>query len=875
MALPDSGMSIVMAVSSNIFKRRTEEAIKNSQDFACIYKEMDDGTRIRVPVVIALDTFEPVRFKLVDSEPCLQLNIYLKQIGFEDASGKLGEVLIGIVPTLSTDGRSVSLVLSYKTVIVRDLPLIFLDELDTYLREELPAILDNINQPISLDGVLPSGTENTEQSRFVEPALIKMIPEFGIIGSTLLIGLECTMDTGVNRKQFTDNFNTDLLAETALDWTLQIDKGLFTAKASEIVMEIDISEQDSNWDKTTGVNVFWSEDDLDIIKTHGTQQKIEDLYLVHPLWFVIEGCYDLGYGFPVPSHIVGFVDFKVEPGSNQLVVYPTIIKAGSGVLPFPNPEMDPLPIETDISKGLFVDNTDFDSQRFVILGGDDHPGLMGIPTLWYHSSLRLDYIPAEDRGLCLFSLPTGRLNKEGKVIKKSTFRNEGDAPLWICNITIAGGATTFEVKTETETPLEYPIMIPAGQEYRFAVLMQADHGVEQQGSMQIHSNDYDNPIVNITLAGLNQGPAEMIVFGEYGELLCIRKPDLIPPQDWFDIFADFVPDIGKYTQSTPAEGHFAEITILSEKDSTFAAIDHGELITYSMQINDCCHLTLPAENNRSMTLQPNEAASRSMNEFQIHISQSEVLGHYKSDNKPLDVVSDSQFAYVLHNEGVDVLRMEETETKQKSINQLEVVSKIEHNNISKIDLSNNTLFLSVKGAIKLYDINNPFDPVESARLNNPGDGQYAIHEDKLFVVINKSIHAYRIKNQQSPQWLTEIRLASNVTQIGGYGKVMAFSNDLGAYLVNTNNLNTKTKAKFTTKEDLGDKYLLVKKWDQKKSSRINEIPLPIEPYFVKSDNKLGLIFYKRTKSNIKFDQKAVRKYFSGRLQKTDKKVQPV
>lgn len=800
MALPESGMSMVLAVHANIFFRRAEGQIKTAQAANCI-EDLDVNG-----LTISEIRMRPssARFRVEGAQVLLSVVVTLRArfILPIEVQGNLHLVLDA--HPAGPNSRLLELHLSYERFTL-DTDIMAPEQaevLDHTVRAMIEPLLGDVVAPISFDGILPAGVS------LVSPVLLKMIPEFGQNGSTLLFGIEVDGDIGVNRNRFRDTFSVDMLAESAADWRLEIDSELVRQRAEATLASLDLTENAPdgqgipNWVATTSTGVLWSGDPI-TLQTHGQASYILANYAEHPLWFVVEGFYNTGLSVALESRAVGHADLLVDPVAAQVLVDPHIFHAGWLFFEIPLEDQPaPTPImNTALGGELTIQGLGFDVNRLNVIGLDVHPGMPGEPNLHTVPELLVNFKPREPGNLCKFSPGQGEMRPDGTVVARSGLANTGDAPLWICSVEIGTGDPVFSVRGEAadltaDIELQLPARVDPGNVLRFMVLMQAPDGdhEEHQTELIVRSNDFERPVVKIPVRGRkhpSSGLAGMLhaLDHEHRNLLCLGRPDLLLPPDWFDLFTGLVRNIGNLVTDRLPQDALIDLTMagLPISDGIIVRDQRGRPIGLTSAVGGLHQLSVPV--NRPMQLRFEHVGGRNagVDKVTLALSQLEPFFSYRAQGKPGTALIAGGLLFAAFDDGIHLVPL--GRNRASAILQLPAPTAM--------DAAAGWLFVRSEEGVELVDISDPNAPRYIKTIAVSREGTFRALPRRLLVMERSGVRVYSLAPGALPVWQGEIETAGPFSLVAPWHQGVALLGASGGLISASLEIGDLARAKYT------------------------------------------------------------------------------
>ena len=793
MALPDTGMSAVIALHASLFQKRAEIVFKNQSSALCIPEiriELDpenpDGAELTIfDIVIRPDD---LRFRRREDRSLVAYNLSISLRLFGSTHQFTAELLMALDGQITgNEQRTITLELSFEELRLIDpqpIPPEFHGEVEAIVQGKLEAFLADFSASMPLDAVLPDGAE-------LEPdVLFNVISwnETSSIGYTLLIGVSCDLDTGVDTDLF-DAFDEDLLSDTPNDWMMQIDSELLRRRVLTTLAQVDVREQDElgnenpngidNWTATTSVRALWSGDPINI-QVHGQSEYILEHYDEHPIWFVFEGTYDTGQSISLNAYAVGYADFAVNEEEGALEAIPHIIAAGWGFINLPVEQPEPQWLtSTTIADNLRIDSLDFDADRLTVKGIDDHEGLAGYPLLFWPDSLDIIYSPPHETGSpCHAAQATGEL-LEDAVIKRPGFRNDGGAPLFVCGLSMVDDPDgLFHLTTTDNEPLHFPVRIDPGQLWQYMIHYNAPDYETHSATVQVITSDYDHTRIPIPVTARRDPDPEFIEVSDPLGILCLREPDLVPAE-WLDWATNILVHINDFTTDPPPDNVYAEITLGGLSPSTVIQVfdEARRPAAYSMAVGSMQALSVPLGDAAAFEYDRSMRSRKAR--MRIRFSRPEKVFPIPQKAPFLGHSLDRGLLYAHFEDGIYLYGLDELHTRRGA----HPISHIPVEEGVNMHVRNRILTVQSRRNLKIYRCDDPYRPGWMKDIELPENAGSALWQDRLFLFFKDHVRVYRFRREKELEWIGDVPTALQYEAILPWRNQVAFLGSKGGMIV--------------------------------------------------------------------------------------------
>lgn len=277
-SLLNAKMNAVLQISSRVFGKRAETAIKNSRAASCLA----DISSLNI-TELAIELRGAHFAKNNNGQVCLVIELDLRGNYGGNIINTSGEVWVVI--NAEAYPASVNNLTIYISFQYDHFELAFpIQELGQEIDSEVRAAIAPL-----MDTEIPIGL----QAAFGREMVLQGEPELTIVGGTdqfsptIAVGLEISGGSIIDRAHFRTSYNQNLLQPAfGYDWALQIESSLIRNKVAEEFLALDLKEIIKGWVRTKWKKVCWSGDCLGW-DYHGWKDYINDHYGEHPIGHVL------------------------------------------------------------------------------------------------------------------------------------------------------------------------------------------------------------------------------------------------------------------------------------------------------------------------------------------------------------------------------------------------------------------------------------------------------------------------------------------------------------------------------------------------------------------------------------------------------------
>ena len=801
MALPDSHMSLVISLSSDIFRRRAEEAVKTGPQVNCLgNSDPQDEDIQNVLFYTHPDPDETFFWKNEQRELFLMIGMKVSA-----GEGLLNAHLrLGITAQINEDDPQAFNFIFEFGAIEFEIVDILNEERKAKLNQTASAQLGPFLQDFAV--TVPLSALVATNAQIVDPPLLR-IPDVDMTSTqrrsanTLVVGLEISTDTGVNRDQFMEEFTDN--PRGSVEWNLSVDKTLMRARVNEALSAMDFTQDAEdgveNWIYTEETKAFWSGDNVEgqmMMPWHDS--FVAEHMLEHPIWFKIIGFYNTSASIAVEAYILGYADLSVaedDEGIPQIMVNPYLFAAGWGIIPITIPDdQQPLPVAiapAEVAPGLTVTAISFNNRRLAFDGGDNHPGLPGNAHLQVPNELSL----VLDRGTIGNCGGLSTYSQEAHLYNETTVEsgfyltNTGEAPLFICRFTLDDPDGVFSIAANAQLP----VVLPAGESVLLKLRYLAPDEAAHSGQLTLYCNDPTKKLAIIALTGRLYGgysASDLMGIG------CFEKPEMLPPQDWFENMGKLLRDIGSYVEGTITPEHMLEVHVSGlSPDAIIRVLDKGgKSIAESFPFGEAAYVSTPMSGVDALKIErlgKNQGALSLL----LTTTHTQTIGHFAADQPPDSLAQDRGYIYAAFPDRVAIISIEEP---RKPVE----VAHLPVKQVTTTKLVNQHLLVGTPQNIQVYDISDPHTPSLHHRM---ATGPFDAFDDQVIVGAGKSIRFYTIRPGETPALKHTLKLPAIPRRLSVYrqGKDIILDSDAASFRVKSLAPKDLRKAKrFTTMRDL-------------------------------------------------------------------------
>jgi len=777
MSLENALMSSVLQVASRVFGRRAEMAFKESPNAGCI-ADLETALGSLTEVVLKYHGEHLARNS--DNDICLVLEFDVASSLNGVRLTSVGELWLVIQALSSAERLSFDISLVYHDFTLTSsipIPAEVQAEIDEEIHSNVSRLIGAIQVTLTL------------QSLFAKTMFIYGNPELTLVGGgsspALAIGLEIYnpdpaigRDSTVDRNHFTQNYNENLLQPAfEHDWAMQIESSLMEILLEEKFdnfVEFEISRSISGWKRTDYAKAYWSGNGLNW-NYKGWKKYLEDNYWKHPVWLACKGVYDLKVGYPVfdfsdlrwetrYKHIdVGiywfaYADLKVE--YERILLEPYIFELGfrNGIYSTSPDISDISPIDVGPARfggDFLVKQFYFTTKHLLIYGSDQHPEMLGYPDIHVPAEVSVDYllvheeVPGSGSMQCTGFRNEGMLEGES-VLSQLEIRNLGEAPLWICSITMQEDTdAVFRLRLPANTPLQ----VETGVCISVDVLMTVpdDDHATHHGSIRVRCNDFDQPSALINVHGVKQHKASgrpVTCFGiadvrvseeKLQRILGLIYGDIMKRHSELEEAFPPVPDPDPDPAPCPECGYYMDVAIAGlPPDASLELRDaKDDLVMRSQVLNDIHFFNVPLTEAKRFRyrMQPDAVSGKVI--IKPGIGRITRMGVFRSEKKILELATDRTFVFVRHADGIDVVDIMNPRVPCQ-------VSVIELKGCRNISKGNGFLYALTDDTLAVVDIGDPYSPNIAHNIRVERNSTLSIESNMIRVLDGEKARVYQV-----------------------------------------------------------------------------------------------------------------------------------
>lgn len=789
MALPDSRMSIVLALSAAIFHRRAEVAFKDDPLVACLEDfTLDGGGMLRNPLVFTHPDPNETHFLREDDD--VHLRIAIKVGATLDDYDFLfnAYVRLQLVGEIIDDARqTVALAFIFVSIDFQINNLLSEGDQATLrhsLAEFLEPVLDELRPDIPLAAVLSSSAE------LVDPVALRL-PGTLPSALTLVVGLEVAGDADVDHAAFYDVFEAN--PRGSFEWSLSVDSGIMRDTIDEELANRDFTEEapDDNgiddWVQTEETRVYWSGDDVAgelLFPWH--ENDVRARFAQHPIWFKIIGIYRTDAGHPVLAYVLGEADLLVtddDEGQPAVFIDSFLFAAGWTLNPIPAPlsdddQPDPIAVTSAnvTTDGLRIANIAWDESRLTFNGADDHSGMPGNGVIQAPTAVDVIYDKG-GRGPCqpfiigVSGQDGSVLTDDNTVTKSLWIGNTGLAPLWLCHLNLEDPDGVFQVQADL------PLSVAPGQFGEIGIRLTVTDEETHTASLTIRTNDPNNQEVVIALSGRLFGSDLEGIYGN--RLACVEKPEDIPPQEWFEILGELLTHPDDVVKGDLTPEHELEITLAGLPSGTIIHVldDQGQLVAQSVSIDSFHHLSVPTEGNVMLKVSEQRLPRAADMALRLSIGRNEPLVHVKARETPQALAMDERnIIYALFHERLALFNATMPTKAQE-------IANYRCEGAQQLGLYNYLGLVATPQKLLGIDVRNPFSPTLQHEMPLAEEVHFQIFVDHLVLFSPTSVSVYRLEQRGSPMWEGELETKTPLSAVAPLNDGVALIGKEGGYVM--------------------------------------------------------------------------------------------
>lgn len=798
MALPGSRMSAVISLGSEIFHKRAEEAIKTSPIINCLGNI--DATLADMLVYTHPDSNETFFHKDDESNLYLMLAIKLsKPPALVNAHLQLQIT----AEADEEDAQSFRLTLGYHDILFELGEVLTPDnkqKLQNAAIVYLNPVLSNFAPVVPLGALLATDTE------LVDSPLLR-IPNVDMNSAdrqsepTLVIGLEFSTDNGVNRNRFMEDFKDD--PRGSASWHISVDDRLILARVNQELTQIDFTQDSDtgidNWIATTETRAFWTGENVEgqlFMPWH--EGYVSDNMADHPIWFKVVGFYRIG-SIATESYALGYADLSIETDADdieQITVNAHIFAAGSGIIPVTitdDNQPPPTPIApAEVAPNLSVNAFSYGQQFLACSGMDSHIGLVGNGEIQVVNSLSLvlDRSRINPCGGVMGYTQSAHLYGQSGVEAELNIRNIGEAPLWICSIATDDPDSVFELAINAQ----FPLHLPAGDSALLKVHYNSPDTAVHTGQLIISCNDLYDRHYSVTLTGQLYGGLHSSVISELG---CFRKPENMPPPDWYESFGGIINNIDTYVDGTITPEHLLEVRVGGmSRDTVIHILDgRGTSLLTSIYAENAHHMSIPPS-AKFMKVE-GKPLEKSPLSIMMSVSRGEKVGYFKADKSPVAYEQDRHFVYAAFPDRVAIISVHDPQKPTE-------IATLAMQNAGSVRLVSEQLVVSNKEGIQIFDISDPYSPTLRHRMK---PAPFDVYGDQLVIGDDTSLRIYNMRSGSLPSLHHVLKLSRPPQQlkINRREKAIFMTSEADSYSVHARSLSNADLAHAKTVQALESK----------------------------------------------------------------------
>lgn len=814
MGLANSRMSTVLQISSRVFGRRIEREYKESQAASCL-PDMNTALGTLTDIVIELRGERFAKDAADRSVLVLELGVRCNLNGV--VMNTTGEAWLVVEAESEGGSLNIELSLEYdRFILISPIPIPpdVQTALDAFIRSRLEPILAANEIPVNLQSVFASTMSIFED------------PELTIVGGsndsspTLAIGLEIAIasqprDNTIDRDHFTNDYAENLIQPAfGSDWALQIDSALMEVKMQEEFDGRDLGNIIPNWTRTDLRKAYWSGNGLDW-DYKGWQDYVNSHFHEHPVWLACKGVCTVRIRYivigwedwhptieerykDVDVGIYWFAHADLGVEGDSIVMDPYIFELGfrnsllSTTLPEISYDIDPIPIGPARFGDLVITQLQFTTDDLIAYGVDQHEGLSGSPRIEAPSDLAVNFLitPFLSRYknmICTFFANKGELEGDS-VISHFEICNTGDAPLWICSLTLENDVDgVFTLRT----PASSPFMLAPGGCIASDVLLTVPEDDHQphQCTISIRCNDFNQPEVSIPVHGVKQTDVEP------GAGSCFEIPGVVVSEDGLDRIIDLIygyvkerfPEHEDLFPSAPEPdplpcpicGYYMDVVISGlPPDASIDVLGPSNKPIESSKVFGNCHffsVPLGLTKRPQYRLSPEKIEGKCI--IKPTISRITRAGMFKTKEKIISISVDREFVFLLHKNEIDIISIS-TPKRPRIVNQIKIEDCL------SIRAINGYVYAQTNKTIEIFDISDPYapDPARRTIVTEP-DSALLIGKNRLTIIDSKKVRSYEILNGFRQRLIQELRIQDAIKKHPGMRNAYHLATDKGVLLL--------------------------------------------------------------------------------------------
>lgn len=754
MALPNSSMSITLALSSGLFFRRAEAASGENPGPNCLADVTVSIEEVEIPFTNIVMQPSSAKF-FTDDDGIIFLDLFLRLQG----------TLIGITKEIqnaflrmrlnatTVDAQVINLRLVYEELVIPDAGDLTPEQNDE-IQESMAAALEAATFQFSISALVAG-----DRLLAGQPEMVIAAPDSSGFGATLVLGLEIEDDQGIDRNGFRAAFEEDPLEGVGMAWRLDVDSELMRERIAETLDETDFTEDAESggipgWISTENTRVLWAGDELSG-DLHFQQAYIEERYLEHPVWFFLEGYRKAGFGVASLIYAAGYGEFALDTDTRRILFSPTIYAAGFGIIPLPVPSEEDsedasVPVaNAEVADALLATEISFDVNRLFIGGIDEHPGLPGSPQISVPTALDVRF-SSPNRDGCEQYLPVR--SPDGKAKKDFAIMNVGDAPLWVCDLGFENDDGTFSIQLPEGLPLfevatgGRVFVVPPYSEVLVRVNLTTDDHATHTGELVLRCNDFSATRVRIALTGqIEEGRENQIL----GRVLCVKKPEPIPPPEWFEGIFEVISSLDELVQPQLNRDDELEITFTGIPTKTdIDVLDlRGRWLGTAFDYGDIRHVSLPVGKERDFRL--TTALRTGALKLHLGISHTNLLGEYRLDDAPQAVVGRDTLIVIAGRHHVSILSLADPQAPRE-------IAVLELGGVNSLELQEKVLIAGTTDkTLEFFSLEDPYQPRQVHKME-AGNSLVRMVPEGFVLEEPKGMRVYTTTASGRPRLIKEV-----------------------------------------------------------------------------------------------------------------------